>query len=226
MNYVLVTGGAQGLGCEIVKKYASKGYNVIIGYLTNYDKAVKLCKDMNSKYNVNCIVKKIDITCEENVKNTFEEFNIDILINNASISIDNYIEDKTFEEFMKVFEVNIGGTFLMCKYANNVKTIINISSKDGIDTYNPISLDYSASKSAIINFSQNLSLYYNDKKIYVVCPGWIDTESVKNMNPKYLKDEMIRVKQNKLISKESVANIIYELSISSEESGKVVIINE
>lgn len=226
MKYVLVTGGAQGLGSEIVRVFSQNNYNVIIGYLTNESLANKLCQDMNSKYNVNNIVKKIDITSEDDVKNLFSEYDIDILINNASLSMDDYIENKTFNEFMNVVSVNLGGTFLMCKYAKNANIIINISSKDGIDTYNPISLDYSSSKAGIINLSQNLSLYYKDKKIYCVCPGWINTESVRLMNPEFLNNEMDRVGQKELLDKEYVAKRVYGLVNSDKENGSVVIIDE
>ena len=226
MKYALVTGGAQGLGAEIVKVLSKKGYNVIIGYLTNEKLAIELCKESNSKFNVKNIVKKIDITCERNVKELFHEYNIEILINNACLSIDNELNNKSYEEFMKVISVNLGGTFLMCKYARDAKVIINISSKDGIDTYNPISLDYSSSKAGIINLSSNLSLYYKDKKIYSVCPGWINTESVSEMNPYYLSDEMKRIGQNKLLDKVYVAEVIVDLINSDKKSGSVVIIDE
>ena len=222
MKYVLVTGGSQGLGKSLVNVFVSNQYNVIIGYLSNKDKALELCNEVNGKYKVNCVAKKIDITCKDDVKNMFNEFDIDILINNASLSIDNYIEDKSFEEFMKVVEVNLGGTYMMCKYAKDVKTIINISSKDGIDTYSPISLDYSSSKAGIINLSHNLSLYYKDKKIICVCPGWINTESVMNMNPNYLNNEMKRIGQNELLDKDYVAKKIFEVATGDVESGSVI----
>lgn len=226
MKYVLVTGGAQGLGREIVKELSRNGYNVIIGYLTSENLALELCKYLNSKYNVNNIVKKIDITSEEDVKSLFNEYEVSILINNACLCIDNDISDKSFEEFMNVVKVNLGGTYLMCKYAKSADVIINISSKDGIDTYNPISLDYSSSKAGIINLSKNLSLYYRDKKIYCVCPGWINTESVNDMNPNYLKSEMERIGQRELLDKEFVASKIVSLIDSDKESGSVVIIDE
>ena len=225
MKYVLVTGGANGLGREIVKVFASNKYNVIIGYLNSYSDAVNLKEEL-SKYNVSIVVKKIDITCIDDVKSIFEQYDIDILINNAAFAQDNYIEDKTFDEFMKVVEVNLGGTYLMCKYAKNVKTIINISSKDGIDTYSPISLDYSSSKAGIINLSKNLSLYYKNKKIVCVCPGWINTESIMNMNPNYLKSEMERIGQKKLLDKTYVANRIYDIINSDVVNGSVVEIDE
>lgn len=222
MKYVLVTGGSQGLGKSLVDVFASNQYNVIVGYFSNKDKALELCDEVNGKYNVNCVAKKIDVTCKDDVKDMFDEYDINILINNASLSLDNYIEDKSFDEFMKVVEVNLGGTYMVCKYAKEVETIINISSKDGIDTYSPISLDYSSSKAGIINLSRNLSLYYKDKKIICVCPGWINTESVMNMNPNYLDNEMKRIGQNELLDKDYVAKKIFELATSNVESGSVI----
>ena len=222
MKYVLITGGSQGLGASIVNAFAANKYNIIIGYLSNKDKALELCNDVNGKYNVNCVAKRIDITCKKDVKNMFNEFDIDILINNASLSMDNYIEDKSFDEFMKVVKVNLGGTYMMCKYAKEVKTIINISSKDGINTYSPISLDYSSSKTGIINLSRNLSLYYKDKKIICICPGWINTESVLSMNPDYLGKEMERIGQKELLDKDYVAKKIFEVSTGNVESGSVI----
>lgn len=223
---VLVTGGAQGLGASIVEVLAKKGYDVIIGYNTSNNKAIELCKYIIDTYKVKCVVKQIDITCENSVKNLFDEYNVDILINNASISNDNYMDDKTIEEFMEVVRVNLGGTYLMCKYAKDAKVIINISSKDGIDTYNPISLDYSSSKSGVINLSRNLSLCYQEKRVYCVCPGWINTESVLDMNPDYLKNEMERIGQKELLDRFYVAEEIVSLINSNKDSGSVVVIDE
>ena len=88
MKTVLVTGGAQGLGASIVNEF-SKEYNVLIGYNTNYDKALKL------KGN-NIDIVKLDITNEDDIKNVFSNYKIDLLINNASISMDNEIENKFY----------------------------------------------------------------------------------------------------------------------------------
>ena len=223
---VLITGGAQGLGSSIACIFARNNNDIVLTYLTNEEKALKLGKEIKDKYNVKCIVKKLDITCENDVKKIFNEHSIDIVINNASFSNDNYIENKSFDEFMDVVKVNLGGTYLVCKYAKGAKYIINISSTDGINTYSPISLDYSASKAGIINLSKNLSLYYRDKKIYCVCPNWINTESVLSMNQEYLESELKRIGQNELLDKDYVAKEIYKLIDSDKISGSVVIIDE
>ncbi len=225
-NMVLITGASKGLGKSIAYIFAKNGYDVLIGYFTNKDLAFKLSNDLNNKFHSKSIPLYIDITNETKVKEIFNNYDIDIVINNAAISKDCYIEDKSLDEFMSILKVNIGGTYTVCKYAKNTKLIINISSKDGIDTYNPISLDYSASKSAIINLTKNLSLYYNNTKLYCVCPGWIDVESVKEMNPKYLKEEMLRVGQKELINPDKLALDIYNLKDSNLKSGSVIVIDE
>ena len=226
MKYVLITGGAIGLGKELVKVFAHNNYNVIIGYNNSEKEADELCSSLNSKYSTSIIKYKIDITNEENVKDIFNMYDIDILINNAALSMDNYIEDKTIDEFMNVLKVNIGGTFLMCKYAKNASTIINIASTDGINTYSPISLDYSCSKAAIINLSKNLSIHYKDKKVLCICPNWINTESVLKMNPLYLNSELKRIGQKELLDKKYVADRIFDIFKSDIESGSVIVINE
>lgn len=226
MKYVFISGASSDLGGAVAKVFASNDYNLILGYNTREDNVIKLRDEIKSIYGIDSIIYKLDITNEIEVEKLFSDYDIEILINNAAKSLDNYIEDKSYDEFMGVVSINLGGTYLMCKYAKSAKYIINISSRDGIDTYNPISLDYSSSKAGIINLSRNLSLYYLDKKIYCVCPGWIDTESVKEMNPNYLKEEMERIGQTKLVDKEYVANSIYNLVNSEVESGSVIIIDE
>ena len=226
MKYVLVTGASSSLGSEISKIFANNNFNVILGYYTNEVNVLELRDEIKDNYGVNVKIERIDITNEECVKNLFNKYDIDILINNAAYSCDNILEDKSYDEFMKVVSVNLGGTYLMSKYAKSARYIINISSRDGIDTYNPISLDYSSSKAGIINLSKNLSLYYKDKKIYCVCPGWINTDSVKSMNPDYLNDEMKRIGQKNLLDKSDVAYKIYSLIDSELDSGSVVIIDE
>ena len=226
MKYVFISGASSDLGGAVAKVFASNDYNLILGYYTREDNVIKLRDEIKSIYGIDSIIYKLDITNEIEVEKLFSNYDIEILINNAAKSLDNYIEDKSYDEFMGVVSINLGGTYLMCKYAKSAKYIINISSRDGIDTYNPISLDYSSSKAGIVNLSRNLSLYYLDKKIYCVCPGWIDTESVKEMNPNYLKEEMERIGQTKLVDKEYVANSIYNLVNSEVESGSVIIIDE
>ena len=114
---------------------------------------------------------------------------------------------------MKVLEVNLVGTFLMCKEAikSGVKDIINISSTDSIDTYNSLNIDYSSSKAGVNIVTKTIANVYPDVRIFAVLPNFINTESIMEMSEEYLNCELKRIGQEKLLDKEEVASNIYEL---------------
>ena len=219
MKTILVTGSAQGLGANIIEKFAKNGYNVIITYKSSKNKAIIL-EDKIRKYNLNVISVKCDITKISDIRNLIKVVksrfnNIEVLVNNASLSLDSSFENKSKEEFMKVLETNIYGTFLITrelikKY--KVEKVINISSTDSIDTYSDLNIDYSLSKCGINFMTKFFSKKYKDIKFYNILPNWINTETIQNMNSEYLESELRRVNQNKLIEPEYISNIIYEIA--------------
>lgn len=218
MKTILVTGSAQGLGANIIEKFAKNGYNVIITYKSSKNKAIIL-EDKIRKYNLNVISVKCDITKISDIRNLIKVVksrfnNIEVLVNNASLSLDSSFENKSKEEFMKVLETNIYGTFLITrelikKY--KVEKVINISSTDSIDTYSDLNIDYSLSKCGINFMTKFFSKKYKDIKFYNILPNWINTETIQNMNSEYLESELRRVNQSKLIEPEYISNIIYEM---------------
>lgn len=223
---VLVTGSSKGIGASTIESFANNNYDVIISYNTNQEIAYKLYYKIKEKYDVNVFIEKLDITNEDEVYSIFKKYSVDILVNNASLSIDNNIEYINKNDFMKVLETNIYGTFLMCKQFlkyNKSGTIVNISSTDAIDTYNTTSIDYCASKAAILNITKNLATNYKSFKICAICPNWVNTESVREMEQEYLKEEMRRIGQKELIEPNVVASKIYDIATSDKyESGSIV----
>ena len=218
MKKVLITGAAKGIGKELVKVFHKNNYEVIFTYLNSIEEALKLEKELGVK------AIKCDITSEEDIKKLLELEHIDILINNAAYTQDNYYYDKTKEEFMKVLEVNVVGTFLMIKYLSKIMDnglIFNISSADGIDTYNEVSMDYCASKAAIISLTKTYSLALNSKVI-AVAPEWVNTEIVKDMNPLFLEEELKRTNQKRLLEPNEVANKIYDIANSEIKTGNII----
>lgn len=218
MKTILVTGSAQGLGANIIEKFAKNGYNVIITYKSSKDKAIVL-EDKIRKYNLNVISVKCDITKISDIRNLIKVVksrfnNIEVLVNNASLSLDSSFENKSKEEFMKVLETNIYGTFLITRELiknYKVEKVINISSTDSIDTYSDLNIDYSLSKCGINFMTKFFSKKYKDVKFYNILPNWINTETIQNMNSEYLESELRRVNQSKLIEPEYISNIIYEM---------------
>lgn len=219
---VLVTGSSIGLGSAIIEKYASNNYNVVITYNNNKDEALKLNEKIK-KYNIDSLVVKCDISNEndiENMKNAIiDKFGkLDILINNASISNDSLVSDKTKENFMRILEVNLVGTFLVSRvfgdlmYKNKKGIIINIGSTNGIDTYYEYSLDYDSSKAGVINLTHNLANYYSPYiNVNCVCPGWINTPMNKDMDYDFRKNEENKILLNRFAEPYEIASLVYFL---------------
>lgn len=217
MKSVLIIGGNCDIGKALVNYYLNKNYKVVVGYH----------RDNNEYYKdvvyIKCDVTKID-DIEYIVKTTKEMYGrIDIIINLACIYMDNSFLNKTKEEFMKVLEVNLVGTFLCNQiYSRYIDDgmIINIASTDGIDTCSQYSIDYSASKAGIINMSKSISLGTSNK-VLCICPNWVDTSSTMSMNSEYLKDELKRIGQSRLITIEEFILGFDEIINSEYDSGDI-----
>ncbi len=227
----VVTGSARGIGRELIKKFASINYDVVIVYNTSENDALELKNYIKTNYIVDVLIVKCDITKEEDIKRALSEVlkkhsQIDILINNAAYACDNYITNKTKEEFMKVLEVNVVGTFLVTKYFYpylDGGIIINVSSTDAVDTYNRISMDYCASKAGVNSLTKTFAQEFKNIRVIGVMPGWTNTESIKEMNQEYLKSELKRIGQKRLYEPNEVAeNIINIINDKNVESGSIV----
>lgn len=221
---VLVTGASSGIGSSICEVFAKNNYNVVINYNNNYENANKLKTKLEKEYNIKCLCIKADISNDNEVLNMFNQtintFNrIDVLVNNAGISCDSLIEDKTKEKFMKVLEINTYGTFLVSKifgkymYENKQGNIINISSSNAIDSYYEFSLEYDASKAAIVNMNHNLSNIYSPYvRVNCICPGWVDTPMNKELSKEFKDNEINKILLNRFAQPIEIANLVYFLA--------------
>ena len=222
---ILITGATRGIGKEIAILFAKHKHDIIFTYNKNFELALQLEKELK-EYNVDVSLYHLDITNTNEINELVSNIgNIDILVNNAALSMDNNIEEKTKKEFEQVLGVNLVGPFMLIKKIAPIMkkgVIINICSTDGIDTYSNISVDYCASKAGLINLTQNLATYYKDIRLYALCPNWVNTESVLEMNKGYLRREMKRIGQKKLIDKKDVAKMVYDLVKSKKKSGSIV----
>lgn len=228
---VLITGASSGLGASLANKYASNNYNVIMTYLTHEKDALKMKKDLESKYDTSILLIKCDLSKEYDINNLFNESiktfkKIDVLVNNAGIAKDSDINDKTKEDFIHILDVNLVGPFLLTRlvansmYKNKYGKIINIASNNGIDSYYEYSLDYDASKAALINMTHNLANHYAPYiNINCVCPGWINTNMNKDMDEEYKKQEENKILLNRFAEPDEISSLVYFLS--SEEASYI-----
>lgn len=217
---VLITGGNRGLGRACALKFAQLGYNVIINYNNSLKEAVSLEAYLKENYNISVLLVKADISKEDEVinmmnviKNSFQK--IDCLVNNAGIAIDTLFEDKTVQNFRKIIDVNLIGTFLVSKYIGSLMfkeksgTIINVSSTNAIDTYYPYSLDYDASKAGVISLTHNLARQFAPYiRVNCVAPGWINTEMNKELDKEFVEEENKKILLGRFSEPSEIANVI------------------
>ena len=228
---VLITGASRGIGAAIAKKMASKQYNIVINYNQSEELANNLKENLEKEHAVQVLTIKADVSKEEEVQKMIEQTiktfgSMDCLVNNAGISNDCPFEDKTVENFRKVLDVNLIGAFLTSKYAapylmkQENSSIINISSTNGLNTIYPESLDYDASKAGLISLTKNLALQFAPSiRVNAVASGWVNTDAIKDANPKFLEEEKQKVLLKRFAEPEEIANVVSFLA--SEEASYV-----
>lgn len=225
---VLVTGGTRGIGEAIVRKFASLNYNIIFNYVSSSEKANNLKDELENKFNIRVLPIKADLANEEEINNMFETIDkeyshIDVLVNNAGISCDSLVEDKTKDSFMHILEVNLVAPFLMCqkikKYMAN-GSIINISSTNAMDTYYPYGMDYDASKAGLNNLTKNFAVHYAPSiRVNAVACGWVKTDMNKEMDRDMVLSESKKSLLDRFAEPSEIANVVAFLA--SEEASYI-----
>lgn len=225
-NVVLVTGSARGLGAEIIRKFASNNYNVVINYNESADDAKRLEEEVKNKYNVETLCIKANITIDSDIDNMInlirEKFGkVDVLVNNAAISNDSLVDEKNRESFLKIIDVNLISAFVVTtkvKKIMNKGSIINISSTNSLDTYYPYSIDYDASKAGLNSITHNFAKEYAPHiRVNALACGWIDTDMNKNMDRDLRVSEENKCLLKRFANPSEIANVVYFLA-SNEAS--------
>ena len=214
----VITGSAKGIGRATIEKFASLGYDVIMHYNNSEKEAILLKEKVEKEYNIEALLIKADLSKEEEINKMVEKIkekydHIDTLVNNAAFCLDTLYEEKTKENMLKTYDINVVAPFLLVKYLSPYMeggSIINVSSINGIDTYFPMCLDYDASKSALISLTHNLALQYSPNiRVNAVAPGFIGTESeLDGMDEEFIKLEEEKIFLKRIGKPEEVANVI------------------
>lgn len=217
---VLVTGSSRGIGKAIVTDFAEKGYNVVINYRKEENEANKLREELENMYNIQAITIKADVSNEQEVKNMVQQIvdrfgNIDVLVNNAGIAIDKEFEDRTVEDWQITLNTNLIAPFLVSKYVGNEMLknkkgkIINISSTNGINAFFPTSIDYDASKAALINLTHNLAIQFAPNiNVNCVAPGWVNTDMNKELPKELIEEETSKIYKRRFAEPSEIAKVV------------------
>lgn len=232
---VFVTGAARGIGKEICLVMAKEGYDVSLNYRTKTDEVDEVKKEIES-YGVKCAIVQGDVgsfsECEKMVKETVEQLgSIDVLVNNAGITRDGLLMRMNSEDFTKVIDVNLVGTFnvtrnvipLMIKQRSG--RIINIASVVGI-AGNAGQTNYAASKAGIIGFTKSLAKEVASRNILInaIAPGFIATDMTKVLSDEVKENINAQIPLKRMGSANDIAKVVKFLASddSSYITGQVI----
>lgn len=192
METLVVTGGSRGIGAEVAKLGAARGYNVCVNYAFNEDAAqdvVDAIKQTGGHAFAHCANTADEAAVEAMFAATKDRYGrVDVLVNNAGIYGDQKrLEELTFDDLDQIFRINVSGYFLCAKYAvrhmamkngGNGGRIVNVTSIAGANGGSPGRLHYAASKGAIDTFSLGLAKEVAGDGITVnaFAPGLTDTD--------------------------------------------------
>ena len=204
----IVTGGGSGIGAAVAKRLAAEGCEHVVifgrsvGKLQNTVDAIGADK---------CTPMGVDVSDEEQVKNAVAEVEkrfgkIDILANMAGIPGPSArAEDYSFEDFKKVYSINVFGTFLTMKYClpimqkNHKGAIVNTCSCSGMRGYQ-LEIGYGSSKFAVMGMTMNAANENGGNGVRINCyaPGWVDTGMLDSILDQYEKETGVKTAKNEL----------------------------
>lgn len=214
---VVVTGGNTGIGKEICLEFGQEGANVVVNWILNEEAANEVVAQVK-ELGGNAIAVYGDVTKFEEskgiIEGAIEAFGaVDVLINNSGITRDNLMMRMTEEEFDSVINVNLKGTWNMCKNVTRHMmkrrsgSIINIASVVGI-MGNAGQANYVASKAGIIGMTKSLAKEYGARGVRVnaVAPGFIETKMTEVLPEDVRANYMKQIPLNRFGSPKDIAN--------------------
>jgi len=220
----LITGGAQGFGFDIAKRFLESGAKVIIWDI-DPKMIEKAEKDLN---NSNLSSNIVDVSNYKQVENTTQDIlkknNIDILVNNAGITGPTApLWEYDLEMWRKVVEINLMGTFNCCRtivpnmIKNNYGRIVNVASVAGKDG-NANASAYSVGKAGAIGLTKSLGKELADKNIAVnaVTPAGAKTRILDQMTKEHVQRMLSKVPRGRFLEVEEFTSLVCWLS--SEEN--------
>ena len=219
----LITGGSRGIGEKIAERFAQAGYNLIINYVSNIENVEELETKIKGNANIEILFIQSDVTsfesCENMVNEAIKKFgHIDVLVNNAGITKDTLLMRMKEEDFDKVINVNLKGTYNVTKnvipYMMKQKygKIINISSVVGVSG-NAGQANYAASKAGIIGFTKSVAKELASRNILANCvaPGFIKTDMTDILSDSVKESINSQIPLKKMGTAKEVANAVYFL---------------
>ena len=237
MKVAIITGASGGIGKAIAQKFIDNGYFVVGQYNSGRKSIDEFAKQLKEQGKSDYFFGiKADLSnpkeinhMMDNVLSSFK--NIDVLVNNAGVSLTKLITDTTEAEWDKVFDVNVKSAYLITNrvlkgmISKKFGKIVNVSSMWGL-IGSSMEVCYSASKASLIGFTKALAKEVGPSNINVncVCPGVIDTPMNSHLTKEDLTDLANQTPLNRIGKPEEVADLVYFLSSENSKfiTGQVI----
>lgn len=204
MKTALITGASRGIGTACAIALAKSGYNIVLNFNNSEEKALNLKKIIEDNYAVAVLCVKADVAdkaqVDDMVDKALAEFNsIDVLVNNAGVSLLKLFTDTTVEEWNTIISTNLTSVYNCCHAVlsgmirNHSGSIINISSMWG-QVGASCEVAYSASKAGVIGLTKALAKEVAPSNIRVNCvaPGVIMTDMMSS----FTEEEIELIKED------------------------------
>jgi len=212
----VITGGAQGFGLDIAKKFLDFGAKVVIWDIDEQELQIASDKINSSKLTY----EQVDVSNFDQVNKAVLKItaasNIDILINNAGITgSTSTVWEYNVNEWEKIVQINLMGTFYCCKsivpnmIKNNYGRIVNVASVAGKDG-NANASAYSSAKAGIIGLTKSLGKELADKNIAVnaVTPSSANTRILNQMSEKHVKFMLSKVPRGRFLELNEFSSLV------------------
>ena len=222
---IIITGASQGIGESITKKFFNKNSNVFL--ISRNKNKLETIKKQLSKNKINSQIIDYYTGNVQNfndisdiVKAVINKYKkIDVLINNAGINDDNLIVKMKEDQWNRVIDTNLTGTYNCCKAVSKYMIkqkfgkIINISSVIG-EIGNKGQVNYAASKAGIVGLTKSLSKELGSRNINVnaINPGFIKTEMTEKLKKDKNLEFLNKIPLNRFGNVEDVSNLVYFLA--------------
>ncbi len=233
----IVTGGSRGIGKATAIALAKEGCDIVINYANQESQALEVVEEIKSLGREADAVKadvSILAESEEMVNICLDKFGkVDILINNAGITRDSLIMRMKEDDWDKVINTNLKGTFNCTKSVirpmvkQKMGRIINIASVIGLSG-NPGQANYAAAKAGVIGFTKSIAKEVASRGIMVnaIAPGYIQTEMTDVLSTEAREKIMSHIPLERLGNPGDVAEAVKFLALyASYITGQVIVVD-
>ena len=239
MSIAVVTGASRGIGAAVARRFASEGYDVVLGYRSDTDGA-KATRDAIRERGRRCVAIPADLSDPTAVETFFSTIfakfgRVDALVNNAGITEPEPPTETSVKKWDRMIQVNLSSVYYCCRAVldhmikRRTGSIVNISSVCGKNGGLKAGVHYSAAKAGVNGLTKGLADHVAQYGIRVnaIAPAMIDTEMIRWRPAEVMRQTIARIPVKRLGTVDEVAAVVWYLSgtHSSFVTGTVVDIN-